>query len=74
MIEDNNSNPGQIDAEELRRQLADTGIHLTPNVVNRDNKWLEPLGGVIGHVSEVNGADAEEVPGLYQPDTSWVFS
>ena len=30
-------------------------------VSNADNEWLEPLGP-IGHVSEVNGPDAAEVP------------
>ena len=61
MIEDNNIEPGEMDPEELLR--AEIGI-LTPNVVNRDNAWLGPIGGCIGHVSEVNGAGAEEVPGL----------
>lgn len=64
MIDDNNIEPGEVDPEELRRQLADIGMPLTPNVVNRDNEWLEPVGGLIGHVSEVNGANAEEVPGF----------
>jgi hypothetical protein len=64
MIEDNNIGPGEIDPEELRRHLADMGAPLTPNVVNRDNEWLEPIAGLIGHVSEVNGEDAEELHGL----------
>jgi hypothetical protein len=63
MIEDN-SDPGEIDPEELRRKLADMGAPLTPNIVNADNAWLDPIVGCIGHVSEVNGAEAEEVLGF----------
>lgn len=44
-------------------QLVANGT-LTPNVVNRDNKWLEPVGSFIGHVSEVNGPGGEEIDGF----------
>ncbi len=64
MIEDNDIEQGEIDPDELRRRLADMGMPLTPNVVNADNAWLEPIGGWIGHVSEVNGRGAEELPGF----------
>ncbi len=64
MTEHNSIEPGEIKAEELRRQLADLGMPLTPNIVNCDNTWLEPIGGWIGHVSEVDGEDAKELPGF----------
>ena len=73
MIEDNNSDPGELAPDELRRMLADMGAPLTPNIMNADNAWLDPVAGFIGHVSEVNGAEAEEYPGLCRPVTSWVF-
>ncbi len=53
-----NIDPGEIDPEEVRRLIG-----LTPNTVNSDNSWLEPIG-CVGHVSEVNGENAREVPGF----------
>lgn len=35
-----------------------------PDVINADNAWLEPVLGCVGHVSEVNGSEAQEVPGI----------
>jgi hypothetical protein len=35
MTKGNNSDPGEIDPEELQHQLAHMGAPLTPNVVNR---------------------------------------
>jgi hypothetical protein len=34
----------------------------TPDVINRDNDLLHPLAGCIGHVDEVNGRSATEIP------------
>jgi hypothetical protein len=64
MTEDNKSEPSEIDPEELRRQLADNGLPLTPNVVNGEDERLEPIGGVIGNASEGNDEGAKEVPGF----------
>ena len=64
MSDKGNTEPQEMNVEELRRTMAAMGTPLTPNVVNRDNEWLEPIGGIVGHVSEVNGAGAQEVPGF----------
>ncbi len=67
MIEDNDIDQGEIDPGELRRRLADMGMPRTPNIVNADNAGLEPIRGnsiLIGHVSEVNGWGAGELPGF----------
>jgi hypothetical protein len=59
MIENDDSLPRY-----LRQELARMGAPLTPNVQNSDNEWLEPVAGMIGHVSEVNGKGAQEVQGF----------